>query len=308
MNKLKLFSLLLLLSTRLLCMQDYGAGAGGYEGPSTNSIESQLCSSQSEMSKKTLEENLIKAWPRLRNAIIKKTPNAIAPDTSSPEQIKEWLNNQENSPAIKAVNFLNLSWLELTALPEEISLFANLKGLDISFNELTIINIPETMANLCELDLSDNKLTKINIPNTLTELKHLFLINNKLQEINIPNTLTKLEIVNLNMNRLLNINIPESLINLIGLHLNQNRLKSINISNMLVKLKYLNLANNRLSKLSIPNTLTNLEMLVLVKNKLTPKATRIPAKIRAQAKISEDPSACPSILEEYEGAGGEPKD
>ncbi len=38
MNKLKSLSLLLLLSSPLLCMQDDGAGAGGYEGDGTDHI------------------------------------------------------------------------------------------------------------------------------------------------------------------------------------------------------------------------------------------------------------------------------
>ncbi len=331
------------------------------------------------ITEKLADKNLMKLWPRLRNAIIRETPNtrsSIVTNVVSPEQIREWLNNQQNLPAIQALNDLNLIGLGLTILPEEISLFVNLKTLnlslnllettnipdtlvnletleiesnplrtilipntltnlktlelhlnklrildipdqlvklevvDASFNELKAINIPNTIRSLRELNLNNNKLTKINIASSLTNLESLYLASNELESIDIPNSLNKLKLLSLSNNKLLNMGIPEGLVNLEYLHINSNKLKTIRIPETLVNLKFINLIGNELLKLFIPNTLINLQTLWLIKNKLTPETTKIPAEIRAQAKISEDPvpyCACHSIPEEFEGAGGEHK-
>ncbi len=239
-----------------------------------------------KMTQEVQDTNLVKAWRGMREAMVEATPAAAASmpaEVSTPEDIRAWLHAEENQAAIQQVTELNLSWLELTCLPEEASLFTALQRLHLSDNQLTEVNIPATLTALQQLYLARNRLTKVNIPDTLTALQRLYLQNNQLREVNIPDTLTALRELYLGDNQLTEVNIPATLTALQWLNLVRNRLTKVNIPDTLTVLRQLYLGNNQLTKVNIPDTLTDLQTLCLKDNQLTPESITIPEAIRDRA-------------------------
>ncbi len=192
---------------------------------------------------------------------------------------------------------LDLSQLELSEFPEEISNLVELTKLDLNDNLLT--TLPKSIGNLVnlnELNLMENSLTEI--PETiqnLSQLTNLNLYGNNLK--NVPKAIAKLNnLTNLNLNNnrltdlpdfignLMNLKslaigsielnaVPafiENLTQLTGLYLQSNRLTVLpDFVGKLTNLTELSLYNNELIKL--PETLGSLNkltMLLLNNNKL----------------------------------------
>ncbi len=247
------------------------------------------------------EENLIKTWPELAvgpGTHIARPPLLItfANNVSTPEEIRNWLNDPKNQPTIQEVVIFQpvCGCNKITDLPEEMSLFTNLKSIYLQYcSDLKVVNIPHTLVNLEKislngskgfktlnfpdtltklacLDLIDCKLKSINIPNLnkLTNLKVLGLASNELTIFKIPSTLTRLESLWLENNKLESISIPDQRVNLVYLNVIGNELKTAEIPSTLGKLQYLNLSFNQLESIQIPDGLTNLRELELEYNKL----------------------------------------
>lgn len=66
--------------------------------------------------------------------------------------------------------------------------------LDLSFNELTWINMPATLVNLEALFVECNKLNWINMPATLVKLKRVCINGNNLTWIKVPATMESLDL------------------------------------------------------------------------------------------------------------------
>ena len=170
---------------------------------------------------------------------------------------------------------LDLSCLDLNALPESIGQLTNLDRLDLSENKLTII--PKELGqltNLARLSLSRNKLTTIPRElGQLTNLTWLYLRTNKLTKIPKElGQLTNLKELDLSENKLTKI--PKELgqlTNLNWLGLRKNKLMTVHRElGQLTNLIWLDLRENELT--TIPKELgqlTNLKEIYLNKNNLT---------------------------------------
>jgi Leucine-rich repeat (LRR) protein len=152
---------------------------------------------------------------------------------------------------------LDLSYNQITEIPESIAQLTNLTSLGLSYNQIT--EIPESIAqltNLTLLDLSYNQITEI--PESiaqLTNLTSLDLSYNQLTEIpESPAQLSNLISLDLSYNQLTEI--PESiaqLSNLETLYLENNNVQSLPSSIQLCpKLYQLDLCGN---PLPIPNVI-----------------------------------------------------
>ncbi|MFA5074908.1 MAG: leucine-rich repeat domain-containing protein [Candidatus Babeliales bacterium] len=173
------------------------------------------------------------------------------------------------------VTNLDLSYNNLTSLPDELCNLTNLTKLDLHVNKLTSLP-PEirNLTNLTSLNLYSNKLTSLpsEIRN-LTNLRVLNLDNNNLTSLPAEiRNLTNLTSLNLYSNKLTSLPSEiRNLTNLRVLNLDNNNLTSLpaEICN-LTRLTYLDLQNNNLTSLppEIRN-LTRLTYLNLYSNKLT---------------------------------------
>jgi hypothetical protein len=160
----------------------------------------------------------------------------------------------------------------LSTLPESISVFTNLKLLNLANTELK--DLPESIGefSLLEwLDLSDNQLTSL--PSSIGKLKklqELYLSHNQFSSLPTSfRQLTNLQTLSLTGNSFLTF--PNSLLRLRKLRrlaLDDNELKSLPSSiSQLTSLREIELWNNQLSSLpSAFKRLKNLESLILAKN------------------------------------------
>ncbi|MDZ7991329.1 MAG: leucine-rich repeat domain-containing protein [Nostoc sp. EfeVER01] len=193
---------------------------------------------------------------------------------------------------------LDLSNMELTALPEAIASLTQLQKLNLSHNQLS--ELPEAIASLTQLQrlyLDNNQLTelpeviasltqlqKLNLSHnqlselpeaiaSLTQLQRLYLDNNQLTELpEAIASLTQLQQLNLSNNRLTQL--PEaiaSLTQLQQLYLDNNQLTTLpEAIASLTQLQKLNLSDNQLSELpEAIASLTQLQTLNLSNNQLT---------------------------------------
>jgi hypothetical protein len=197
--------------------------------------------------------NLQKVGIKIRKELINNNipENNILDENASAQDIRTWFNNPENQETINSVTELNLSELNLTVLPFEISSLTALEKLDLEKNKL--IELPDWIGSLIalkDLDLTENNLTKLpdSIGN-LIALKVLILKDNKLTKL--PETIGKLTA-------------------LTWLHLENNKLKTLpETIDKLTSLEWLFLKNNELIKLpKMIGNLNELDELDVEKNKL----------------------------------------
>ena len=119
---------------------------------------------------------------------------------------------------ISTLKELDLTFNQLTSLPEGINNLTNLEKLDSYFNKLTSLEGIENLTNLKEFSSSHNNLTSL--PDWIGNLKNLvrlYLENNELTTLpeSIGN-LTNLKVLYLNNNEL--ISLPNSIGKLINLN------------------------------------------------------------------------------------------
>ena len=188
-------------------------------------------------------------------------------------------------------SYLDLSKLELTEIPKEISKLTQLTDLNLSYNQLTnikgienlthltnlnlggnqftAINDIEKLTQLTNLDLSFNQLTIIKGIEKLTQLTNLNLSGNQLTEIKGIEKFTLLTILNLNSNQLTEIKGIENLTQLTILDLYSNQLTEIKGIEKLTLLTHLDLGVNQLTEIKGLENITQLTGLYLYNNKLT---------------------------------------
>jgi internalin A len=170
---------------------------------------------------------------------------------------------------------LDLSGLNLTAIPDSLGQLTNLQQLNLSNNQITAI--PDSLAqltNLQQLNFSINQITAI--PDSLAQLTNLQQLNLSNNQITaIPDSLaqlTNLQQLNFSINQITAI--PDSLAqltNLQRLYLAINQITAIPDSlGQLTNLQQLDLEGNQIT--AVPDSLgqlTNLTLLDLGENRIT---------------------------------------
>ncbi|NER88741.1 MAG: leucine-rich repeat protein [Moorea sp. SIO3A2] len=170
---------------------------------------------------------------------------------------------------------LNLTGNKLTTVPESIGNLTNLTQFNVTGNKLT--TVPESignLTNLTQLNLKYNKLTTV--PESIGNLTNLTQLDfGKNQLITVPKSITKLtKLTQLDLSDNQLTTVPESigkLTNLTQLDLGSNKLITVPKSiSRLTKLNQLNLSDNKLT--TVPESIGNLSRLTelnLSDNKLT---------------------------------------
>jgi Leucine-rich repeat (LRR) protein len=186
------------------------------------------------------------------------------PAPTSLSEIKAWLNHPANATQLNGIQMLDLSGLELRAIPPEISALTRLRQLNLSNNQIS--SIPDSLSKLSrlkKLDLGGNEISSI--PDSLSKLsrlKKLDLAENQI--IIIPDSLSKLsQLQKLYLDDNQISSIPDSLGSLPQLqelYLENNQISSIPDSlGSLSQLNCLDFQGNQIS--SIPDSLSNLSQL-----------------------------------------------
>jgi Leucine-rich repeat (LRR) protein len=186
------------------------------------------------------------------------------PRLTTPDAIKVWLNDPDNSARLTGIQTLDLTNLKLRAIPHEIAKFSQLQKLNLNDNQIS--SIPDSLsalASLIWLCLDNNRISSIpDSLSALTLLQELDLRGNQIDTV--PDALSKLaslEYLDLNDNQISSI--PDSfgqLTQLRELDLAHNQISSIPVSlGNLTKLQRLCLNNNQID--TVPDALSKLASL-----------------------------------------------
>ncbi|MCS1416214.1 MAG: hypothetical protein M2R46_03962 [Verrucomicrobia subdivision 3 bacterium] len=155
---------------------------------------------------------------------------------------------------------LDLSQRELTGSVGFSRGWTNLKGLDLSGNDLQSLTLREDMTSLEWLNLANTGLQSLTLPEGLMSLKWLNLASTGLRSLTLPKGMTNLEWLNLsNIHNLRSL--PEGLTgSLKSLYLSGNRLESLTLPKDMTNLEWLDLSStHNLQSLTLPEGLTNLK-------------------------------------------------
>ena len=134
---------------------------------------------------------------------------------------------------------------------EQLNLFKNYKNINLSYQNLTSLEVLDGMTQLESLNLSNNKITlkdemSKKILSSMTNLKFLFLTNNEIEDASAINELTNLKILYIEGNPNINLKEIEDVIsNLDNLRLDDKTLSTIN-----------NCDPNKIKKLIIDHSIT----------------------------------------------------
>ena len=137
--------------------------------------------------------------PELR-AFLRETRESST--TEKATRIREWFD--QNQGLLNTIHFLELSRLNLNAIPKELLKFTNLQSLDLSYNKIR--KIEKLPATLKLLHLGNNRISKIE--NLTPNLEQLYLHYNNIPKI--ENLTLNLLVLDLGYNA---ITIIENLIN-----------------------------------------------------------------------------------------------
>ncbi|CAL6013470.1 leucine-rich_repeat domain-containing protein [Hexamita inflata] len=137
----------------------------------------------------------------------------------------------------------------------------NLVKLTLVGNNISDIDVLETVVNLQELDLSKNYKININPIQYLTKLTKLSLASCNLTDIQILSSLTTLISLNLSDNNRIDISPLKNLTKLMYLQLGASGIDDISILRSLINLKYLDISNNTFNDISPLQYLLNLTYL-----------------------------------------------
>lgn len=189
--------------------------------------------------------------------------------------------NESSIMNISDILVLNLSKNVINQIDGNIlKSLENLRRLDLSQNQINVLNMNATNIKLQWLNVSENQLVSFNgkhLPilkfldlscnnianstqiqiNELSELEHFDLSGNQLNIIqrNVFEKSIKLKVVNLSYNRLNSINKDtfRDLVNIEGLDLSYNQITFIDNDSFshLIKLQYLDLSHNRIDAITL---------------------------------------------------------
>ena len=175
----------------------------------------------------------ISAWEddaleKIYGHLVEKDP-AQFPRLNSVSEIKKFLDDPKNLPAIQSVKCIYIDKKGIKAIPPQLLKFSNLRELKLTNGEIPFI--PEWIGNLKKLgalDLVGNRIQKIpDSLGNLTNLEQLDLRNNQIEVIpDCLGNLTQLEVLRLCFNQIRAIPTTLSkLTNLRVLALNNNQIE-----------------------------------------------------------------------------------
>ena len=164
---------------------------------------------------------------------------------------------------------LDLSSLELTEIPPEVSKLTRLTKLNLDDNQIKEIRNLEKLKKLSDLNIMSNQITEIKNLEKLTRLESLALNHNNIKEIKGLEKLKALESLQLYLNQITEIKGLEKLISLTVLDLGRNKITEIKNLEAHTKLWSLRIDQNQITEITGIDTLTRLRVLDLSKNKIT---------------------------------------
>lgn len=167
------------------------------------------------------------------------------------------------------VHTIRLNNNDLRVFPSELLLHSNLRLLDLSTNNLQVLNIRHRNATLEVLDIRDNEVMSLEGTQLLTGLTSLHADNNRMTRLDrLPENL---RYINLDGNRISVINLEDNH-GLRQLDISSNRLTSLEGIEKLQELRILIANNNRLTNISVVSDLIsngNLYGVQLIDNQIT---------------------------------------
>ena len=165
---------------------------------------------------------------------------------------------------------LDLSFLQLTSLPEEIVQLSQIHTLDLSSNQLTDVSWLQKLTQIHTLDLSSNQLTDVSWLQKLTQIHTLDLSSNQLTDVSWLKKLTKIQSLDLSGNeQIKDFSFLQKLTHIKALYLRDNKqIKDFSFLEKLNKIDTLDLSGNiQINDFSFLQKLTHIKALYLRNNK-----------------------------------------
>lgn len=188
----------------------------------------------SRFNQKILDSHLQKIWSSVHRLIVESDPSVILPPIgSSGGEIHFWMH--QNHPVMQNLTRINLNRLDLSWVPTQIRLCANLQVLSLNHNCLGTL-LPNTfqgMQNLKMVHLYENQISDLppKIFHGLTGLEQICLFGNQLKTLphNLFNGLVNLREILLGFNRLESLppTLFHGLTSLQVIYLNNNQLYTL---------------------------------------------------------------------------------
>ncbi|RDY58471.1 leucine-rich repeat domain-containing protein [Flagellimonas nanhaiensis] len=136
-------------------------------------------------------------------------------------------------------------------------------------NQLTSIEIPNSVTHIGDWAFDGNQLTSIEIPNSVTHIGDWAFDGNQLTSIEIPNSVTHIGDWAFDGNQLTSIEIPNSVTHIGDWAFEGNQLTSIEIPNSVTHIGSGAFDGNQLTSIEIPNSVTHIGSGAFRGNQLT---------------------------------------
>ena len=115
----------------------------------------------------------------------------------------------------------------------------------------------------------DNQLTEVNIPNSVTSIGHTAFMNNQLTSVTIPNSLASIAGHTFRQNALTSVTLPNSVTSIGNFAFATNQLTSVTIGEDVTSIGEWAFAQNRLTSVEIPRNVTSIKQWTFAENDLT---------------------------------------
>lgn len=169
----------------------------------------------------------------------------------------------------------------------------NLEVLYLNNNKIENIKALSYLKNLSELDLTGNKISDVSPLGELVKLKQLGLTDNNIKDISKISELVNLDVLILKGNQIIDISPLQKLVNIRELWLGQNKITNISVLEKLVNLDFLILKDNNISNVSSLRKLYKLKELYLAGNPITDYSPLKDLYKRLEKTDFPDPSLSP---------------
>jgi internalin A len=163
---------------------------------------------------------------------------------------------------------LDLSFLNLSEIPKEISELFFIVELNLDNNQITKIENLDKLTKISKINLSNNQILKIENLEKLLVLTELNLSKNKISKIEGLGNLININELNLSNNQITRIEELDRLIKVDNLSLSFNQISKIEGLNKLYAISRLDLSNNLIHKIEGLDQLTNIQGLSLSFNRI----------------------------------------